>query len=469
MPEKKYRDGYRKKRAADPARLAALDIMAQVREEGAYANLVASATLSDYGLSGRDAAFSLELAYGALRMQGYYDVILSNCATMPLSDLDPLILDVLRLGTHQLINMRVPAHAALAATVDVARQVASDGPSRLVNAVLRRVSEKTPEEWFALVGQDEPELDRLALQYSHPRWITKAFFEALKEQGRSEELEALLAADNEAAKVVLAARPALISQSELLDEVGARGSAGELADNAVVMASGVPAKVPAVVDGLAGVQDQGSQLVTEIFAKVPLEGKDDFWLDMCAGPGGKASLLCGYAQESGAQLIANEVHPHRAKLVQKSLRAFDRQSYRIRLGDGRRLPKEDDLIEAFDRILLDAPCTGLGSLRRRPEARWTKKPKDLKDLLVLQSELIDAALEVLRPGGLLGYITCSPQVDETTGQVNRLLAEKRVELVDISEFVPQPLQELLSEQGTLQLWPHHGGTDAMFLSVLRKV
>ncbi|MBV7363696.1 hypothetical protein KRX54_04530 [Actinomycetaceae bacterium TAE3-ERU4] len=469
MSQHKYTDGYRKKRPADSARLAALDILAQVREEGAYANIISSATLVDYGLSGRDAAFALELAYGTLRMRGLYDAILERCCNIELSQLDPLVLDVLRLGAHQIVSMRVPPHAALAQTVDVARHVSSDGPARLSNAVLRRVSERDPEDWFKLITVEKAKLEADSTRYSHPLWITQALYDSLQVSGLGESLEDLLEADNKAAKVNLAARPSLISQSELLAEVGARGRPGDLSSNCVILNSGVPSHIESIREGSAGVQDQGSQLVTELFVNTEISGPDRRWLDLCAGPGGKAALLAGYAAERGANLLANELHEHRARLVAKSLRAFPRDLYRIRIGDGAKIGEDSRIEHGFDRILLDAPCSGLGSLRRRPEARWVKSEGDLPELLDLQSRLLDSAFEVLRLGGLLGYVTCSPHLGETRDQVVAFQKRHSVELLNLAEIYPQFDSRYFRTDGTLQLWPHLGGTDAMFLAIFRKV
>ena len=467
LVSKKYSDGYRAKRAADPERLAALDVITQVREDGAFANLVSAATFSDYGLSGRDAAFALELAYGTLRMRGFYDAVLAQCSKLPLSDLDPLILDVLRMGAHQLLSMRVPPHAALAQTVDVARHVSSDGPSRLVNAVLRRVSESSLEQWTQRVTEGLPDLEAQSVRFSHPLWITRAFYESLASQGRESLLPELLQADNRAPKVTLVARPGLISREELLEEVGGRGEPGGLASTSVILTSGVPGKVAAVREGLAAVQDEGSQLVTELFLGAELEGRDERWVDMCAGPGGKAALMVGRAQQTGAFVLANELHQHRARLVAKTLRAFPRGGFRIRVGDGSTLPADERVEQPVDRILLDAPCTGLGSLRRRPESRWARAPKDLRDLLQTQRKLWGAAFEMLRPGGLLGYITCSPHLAETRDQVHAMLDAGGCSLVDITQAAAR-CGVIALPDGTVQLWPHVDGTDAMFLAVLRK-
>jgi 16S rRNA (cytosine967-C5)-methyltransferase len=209
------------------------------------------------------------------------------------------------------------------------------------------------------------------------------------------------------------------------------------------------------------VQDEGSQLCALALAELPLTGPDERWLDLCAGPGGKAALLAALAAGRGARLTANELHPHRAELVARATEGWDVE---IVVGDSRtRQPDE----RGFDRVLLDAPCTGLGALRRRPESRWRRSPADLADLVTLQAELLAAALRLVRTGGLVGYATCSPHLQETRQQIERLLSgNPSVELVDARPaFAQVPGTD---RSPMVQLWPHRQGTDAMFFAALRR-
>jgi 16S rRNA (cytosine967-C5)-methyltransferase len=242
-----------------------------------------------------------------------------------------------------------------------------------------------------------------------------------------------------------------------------------------VMAGGDPGDVPAVRDGLAGVQDEGSQLVTLAFAAAPVEGKDERWLDLCAGPGGKAALLGALAAQRGARLVANEVQPHRTRLVEQALRAVPPAAVEaVRTGDGRQVGEQEP--GAYDRVLLDAPCTGLGALRRRPESRWRRTPADLATLSGLQRELLASAIAAVRPGGVVAYVTCSPHLAETQLVVlDAVRAAARagtsVEVVDATPVMGQvaPSWEPVAGRTDVQLWPHVHGTDAMHLTLLRRV
>lgn len=449
----------------DPARLAAYDVLRAVRVEDAYANLVLPHVFARLGLSGRDAAFATELAAGTLRLRGRYDAILARCVDRPLAKVEARVLDALRLGAHQLLGMRVPDHAAISTTVDLVRAKANAGAAGFANAVLRKVAARSLADWLA----DLP----LAERTSHPAWVLEALAAALRASdlrapdemvgdaageptisSGEAELDALLAADNQPPKVVLVARPGLAERAEL------PGEPTRLSPYGVVLAGGSPADIEAVREGRAGVQDEGSQLIAVALAQAAIEGPDARWLDLCAGPGGKAALLAALARRQGAGLVAAEVQPHRAGLVAANLRATGGA---VIAADGTRPPFAPG---TFDRVLVDAPCTGLGALRRRPEARWRRRPEDVPVLVDLQARLLAGALDLTRPGGVVLYSTCSPVLAETRGVVEAVLAGRDdVTLTPLGLAVPDAEGPL---PGTLQLWPHRHGTDAMFLALLTR-
>jgi 16S rRNA (cytosine967-C5)-methyltransferase len=442
---------------ADRARLAAHVVLTAVREDGAYANLALASTLREHRLGGRDAAFATELVSGTIRGQGLYDAVLRSCVDRPLEKVDAGVLDALRLGAHQLLAMRVPSHAAISTSVDLVRATAGHRPAGFANAVLRRVSAHDRADWVRRVAPDRTadHVGHLAVAHSHPRWVVELLREAVGE----EQLEALLEADNRPPRVVLVARPGRAGVDELPGERTAWSPYG------VVLGGGDPGAVPAVAEGRAGVQDEGSQLVALATAWAEVDGRDERWLDLCAGPGGKAALLAALAAGQGASLLAAERQPHRAGLVVRVL-AGAAGVLGVVAADGTRPAWRP---AAFDRVLVDAPCTGLGALRRRPEARWRRSPEDLQALVPLQRALLGSALDAVRPGGAVVYATCSPVLAETAGVVRGVLAGRSdVDLEDagaLLEDVPDcdgPLP------GTVQLWPHRHGTDAMFVALLRR-
>lgn len=487
--DKKYGDGYRSKRSPDRSRLLAVETLRQVESEDAFSNLLLPRTLRaeqrrNPKFTFRDAAFTSELVYGTIRQKAYLDTVLAEFSSRPLDELDPLVKEILRVGAYQILFLRVPDHAAVAATVDVARSLTSDGPTRMVNAVLRAITRATPEEIEGIFERHSARTERLAARLSHPEWMVRGFETALTARGLpSSELEDVLAANNVNPKVNLVARPGLISAQELADEasevLGRPTSQGEVSEHAVVLEGGDPAALPSVRTGVAAVQDQGSQLAGMLLAEAPLSGTDERWLDLCAGPGGKTALLAALGAGSGVEVTAVEINPRRAKLVERSVQALE--NVRVEAADGRTLPMPE--AGPFDRVLVDAPCTGLGSLRRRPESRWRHQEEDLAELVDVQRDLFKRGVQLTRPGGVIAWVTCTPLVEETLHQVQEALDRGGVTLIDAVELAePHVVADLRSGvdtseltqaqadlvRQTVQLWPHRHGSDAMFIALLRK-
>ncbi|WP_200958919.1 RsmB/NOP family class I SAM-dependent RNA methyltransferase [Nocardioides sp. Root190] len=434
----------------DPARLAAFEVLKAVRVDDGYANLLLPAALQRHALTGRDAAFVTELVSGTIRRQGTYDAILGACIDRSLAKVEAKVLDGLRLGTHQLLAMRVPTHAAIDTTVTLVRDQVSQGAAGFANAVLRKVAAQELDAWIAQVAPRN-----LAVSHSHPQWVVDELKRALRDS--SKELPALLEADNLAPRVTLVSRPGRSERSEL------PGTPTSYSPYGSVLDGGDPAAVPAVAQRRAGVQDEGSQLVAIAAAQAPVSGRDEVWVDLCAGPGGKASLLAALASQRGARLLAVERHHHRAQLVR---RAVGRDAgVLVVQSDGTRSPLADGSV---DRVLIDAPCTGLGALRRRPEARWRRTPRDLKDLVQLQGALLADGLRVLRPGGALVYATCSPLLAETSEVVASALETSGAVIDDLRPVLGEVPDADGPLPGTVQMWPHRHGTDAMFIALLRK-
>lgn len=441
----------------DPARQAAVEVLAAVRERDAYANLVLPKMLRDRTITGRDAALATELTYGTSRAVGLLDQIIAEVAKRPVEKIDGVVLDVLRLGAYQLLRTRIGAHAAVSTSVDLVRSRAGHGPVGFANAVLRKISQRTEELWVEALAPpiSEDLIGHLAFQYAHPRWIAEVFDDALG--GSAGALQAALAADDERPSTHLVARPGMITADELAAVTG--GAVGRYSPYCVYVDSGDPGDIEPIREGLAGVQDEGSQLVARALAIAPLDGDDaGRWLDLCAGPGGKAALLGALADMDGARVTAVEKAPHRAELIRKATRELPVD---VMVGDGR----DPGLEPGFDRVLVDVPCTGLGALRRRPEARWRRNPGDVPDLVALQKQLLASAVDQLRPGGVVVYSTCSPHPAETREVADWAIAELPVTALETRDLVPV---DGLTGGPYVQLWPHLHGTDAMFFAALRK-
>ena len=434
----------------DAPRLLAFDLITEVNRNEGYSNLLLPQALSSSAMEDRDRNLVTELVYGTLRMQGKHDWVLAQISDRPWSEVDPGIIDVARLGVHQIHEMRIPDHAAVAATVEVARKRIGESKASFVNALLRSVTRKSIDDWFEPLLHIKDPVLRMSIQYSHPEWIISAYYDLLKDW---EQVEAALAINNIPALPTLVSWPGYSTQEDLI----ALGAEATTYSPLGARWKGNPGSLEIIRHRLAGVQDEGSQLVATVFASV---ADGAAWLDLCAGPGGKAALLSSIAAQRGISFTANEISTPRADLVRRVVHGA-----RVWTGDGREVTSHNEL---FDAVLIDAPCTGLGALRRRPEVRWRRTLKDLRELTQLQRELIDSAISVLNAGGVLGYATCSPHLAETSVQINDIIKNHpEMELVDVAPYLPQGLVNA-TRGGAMALWTHLHGTDAMFLALLRK-
>jgi 16S rRNA (cytosine967-C5)-methyltransferase len=435
----------------DAPRLLAFDIISEVNRRGGYSNLLLPQALADSSFDERDRGFTTELVYGTIRMQGLYDFIFAQISDRPWSEVDPEIVDLARMGAHQIYSMRTPPHAAVSATVDVARKKLGESKGSFINALMRKATSKELNQWLEPLQSEPDVIKRMSIEYSHPEWIISAYFDLLKDENlvRDE-----LISNNTPAKPTLVSWPGASTQDELVS-LGAKPTRysryGASHDEP-------PASLEIIRHRRAGVQDEGSQLVAQIFADATSTAQRT--LDLCAGPGGKAALLSHICDVSGRDFVANEVSDARAALVKKVIGRFP-----VIVGDARIISESG---QSFDAILADVPCTGLGALRRRPEVRWRRTLKDLAPLLQLQSEIVEGALAVLEPGGVFGFATCSPHYAETTAQVQSILKKHQdLELMDISIFLPAGLEHC-TRGGALSLWGHLHNTDSMYLALFQK-
>jgi 16S rRNA (cytosine967-C5)-methyltransferase len=444
------------------ARSVALDVIVAVLKDDAYANLLLSSRISAAGLDSRDAGLATELCHGTLRGRGKYDAIIELCTDRDLEKIHPVVLAALEMGIHQHLAMRVSTHALVNETVALVRESGMSAASGFANAVMRRATERTIDEWdVQLSTRAKNETDRRSVLTSHPAWIIRAFESALKADGRDGEIDLLLAADNSQTALGIAD---LRFSGPALDNVHPSDYSpfGFHLDD-----GGNPAALTSKHAGQVRVQDEGSQLAAlALIAAKPVSSPES-WLDMCSAPGGKSAVLAAYAKPTQSFLTANEANAGRIELVKRSLMPWSNTGITVR--DGREFGADST---TFDRILVDAPCSGLGALRRRPEARWRKTPADIATLTALQEELLISAIDALAPGGVVAYVTCSPHLAETRAIVNSAL-KKRPEVteMDTQQVLSSVTRTDIPSVGTslsLQLWPHAHNTDAMFIALLHK-
>lgn len=440
-------------------------VLSRVTRDGAFANLALDEVITQMTGADAVAAEATELVYGTCRLMGTHDLIIERASGRKLKELQPQVVDLLRLTSHRLLAMRTKNHAVVTQAVDFAKRRINVRVAGLVNAVSRRISERTLDEWLELLAQKSDPIGALAIRTHHPRWIAQAYVDLLTRPGNEDEAEQALLANNVPAHPTLVVRPGL-AERDGLGEATRWSPYGFTSDRR-------PSEVREVRNGRAGVQDEGSQLVAAALAATVSEqvGHSGAWLDLCAGPGGKAALLAGLARQQEGWLLANEVAPHRAGLVRQGTRAYP-DGVQVICADGTEPAWQGG---AFVGVMADVPCSGLGALRRRPDARWRKDTSDLDGLTELQLQLARTAADSLQPGGVLAYVTCSPHGRETTDIVTSLLAERDdLELRDAPAALRTVAGDDLPDTTVhgyplmAQLWPHRHGTDAMFLALLRR-
>jgi 16S rRNA (cytosine967-C5)-methyltransferase len=420
------------------ARVVALDALVRI-EDGAYAHVVLPAMLATSHLDDRDRAFTTELVYGTVRSQRRLDDLLGHVVKRPIRRLDPPVRAALRLGAYQLLH-DTPPHAAVASTVDAvgARSPRARG---FVNANLRALT-RLPRPW------PEPTRDAVALSY--PDWLVARLTEELG----ADDARAALAAMNEPATVTLRPDPRRVTAAALADELRAAGAEvepGRLVPEAVLVRGiGDPGRLPAVQDGRATPQDQGSQAVVAALAPAPGERI----ADLAAAPGGKATAIAEQVGDDGV-VVALDVDAGRVRMIDGARHRIGLPHLFPVVGDGRTPPL---VAGAFDRVLLDAPCSGIGVLRRRPDARWRLQPEAIDELAALQRELLAAAVPLVRPGGVLVYSVCTVTAAETLA-ADEWIAEARPELVAL----PPPGSPWRAHGRGALLLPHDAGTDGMYV------
>lgn len=442
--------------AVSPARRAAFDILRRVDGEGAYAAPLIAA-LPQTLLSREDRALAQELVLGVLRWQGAMDYFIELYAQRPIKKLDRAVLIALRLGLYQLRFLsRVPASAAVNESVNLVKRAGAASAAPMVNAVLRRAARGLGEPPGHSLSDP---LARLAVETSHPRWLIERWIAAFGEA----ETRRLALANNELPPVAFRVNPLRASIAEVvaqLESAGLRLRPSRVATGALVVEDGPAARLAqAAESGAVYIQDEASQLVSLLLA--PASGERI--LDLCAAPGSKSSHIA--ALTGGASwVMACDLHPHRLATLRTTCKRLAIESIApVALDATRRLP----LLESappFDRLLIDAPCSGTGTLRRNPEIKWRLAATDIARLAEVQFSLLERATETLKRGGRLVYSTCSIEREENEAVIRRFLESG----APFRVVAPAAPAELITNEEFVRTFPHRGGADGFFAVVLEK-
>ncbi len=432
------------------SRSVALGVLQDVFAEGAYANIALSKRLNDAKLSPLDRRLATELAYGAVKAYGTLDWILGHYIKRPLSQTDPLVANILRLGIFQLYFLdKIPSSAAVNESVNLAKTFAHPGASGFVNAVLRSALREPEKIRYPNIVKDP--VRHIALREFHPEWLVRRWLEKLG----PEETQALCRFNNVQPPLSLRTHTLKIGRDELLQkllESGTEAHASILVPEGILCSRLSDEPLRFLREGLCQAQDESSMLVAHVMAPQPGE----FVIDACAAPGGKSMHMATLMQNRG-RVLAIDIHPHKISLIEDNLR---------RLGLDIIEAKQLDATELYlsyalqaDRVLVDAPCSGLGVLRRRPDSRW-RKEASLKDLPALQLNILFSAAQCVKLNGVLVYSTCTLEEAENEDVVQKFLARcPDFVLESAGSFLPLPRPETM-----VTLWPQRDGTDGFFIA-----
>ncbi len=444
------------------ARDTALQVLTAVEQEGAYSNLLLNGALQKSGLSGPDAGLATELVYGTISRMNTIDYFLEPFIAKGLAKLQPWVRNLLRLSFYQLYYLdRIPSHAAVNEAVNIAKRRGHQGISGMVNGVLRNVLRRKVE---LVLPENLPPVKRIALEHSHPEWLVAQW---VKQYGE-ETAEAICRANNEPPSVSVRVNRSRISREELIEKMQEQGleavSSSMSPDGILVKSGGNMALTPWYKEGLLSVQDESSMLVGD--AVGPKPGMTV--LDCCAAPGGKTCHMAEIMDGSG-EVVANDIHPHKAKLIQDHAIRLGLRNIQTLSEDASKLGERFEP-ESFDRVLLDAPCSGLGVIRRKPDLKWAKTPGDIKEISGVQRELLDSVSGLVKPGGVLVYSTCTIEKAEN-GEMVRAFLERHPEF-QLAEEQPESWNHLkeaaVRESVGLQILPQDAHSDGFYIARLIK-
>jgi 16S rRNA (cytosine967-C5)-methyltransferase len=446
------------------ARSTALDVLLKVERAQAFSNLELNQALMRSGLDKQAAAFATELVYGTLQRQNTIDYFLGRFVAKGMAKLDAWVRNLLRLSFYQIYYLdRIPPHAAVNEAVNIAKRRGHQGIAGMVNGVLRNVLRQLDS---LRVPDTLPPAVRISLEHSHPEWLVARWLELYG----AEETEAMCEENNRPPHVTVRVNRMLTDRDAMLSELRdhqIEAVPSRLSEDGIVIVSrsGNMAQSSWYEKGLLSIQDESSMVVARVLDAAPGMRV----LDCCAAPGGKTTHIAETMGDRG-EVWANDIHEHKRALIESQAKRLGLASVRTIVGDagklGERFPQG-----YFDRILLDAPCSGLGVIRRKPDIKWRKHPEELKKLPELQYRLLEEASALLKPGGVLVYSTCTVEAAENEQVVSKFLEHHREFSADgrIAEHVPSALVPRTdAERGFIRILPHHYGSDGFFIARLKK-
>lgn len=439
----------------------ALKALYDINEKGAYSNIAINKYLEETELKNIDRAFVTELVYGTVKWRLSIDWIISQFSSVKLKKISPWILNVLRLGVYQLIYTdRIPDSAACNESVTLARRYGHSASSGFVNGVLRTIARN--KENIKYPDKEKELMKYLSIRYSHPEWMVESW----NRRYGNEFTESLLNSNNQTPELIVRVNSLKTTTEGLTEQLKAEDietvKARYMDDALLLKSPSSLTHLKAFQEGLFQVQDESSMLVGRVLNPKPGE----LVMDVCSAPGGKATHIAQLMKNQG-KVIARDIHEHKIKLIADAAKRLDLTIIHPEMYDAAKI--DNNYRGKVDRVLVDAPCTGLGIIRRKPDIKWTRDSKDCSEITALQAKILSAASNYVKPGGVLVYSTCTIEPEENEEQIKQFLQSHRdFEVTDITSFLPEGLQVESAEKGYIQLYPNIHGMDGFFIARLRK-
>lgn len=433
---------------------AALSILMEIHDNQAYSNLLLNRTIKKYTLDPKDRGLLTELTYGTLQHRMTLDYYLEPFVK---GKLDAWVRELLRLSIYQIVYLtKIPPHAVVHEAVEIAKRRGHKGIASTVNGILRSVLRKGVRP----IEDIKDDIERISIETSHPKWLIERW---VKQFGQEEAL-AMAHENNHPARMTARVNLLKTTVEDVVKELAKEGidaTQGEVVPESIHTSSGSLANTAAFSNGFLTIQDESSMLPV-----IALDVKPEMKvLDMCAAPGGKTTFIAEKMNNQG-EVYAHDLHEHKLSLIESNANRLGIESIRLSSGDSRQL---DSIYEpaSFDRILVDAPCSGLGVIRRKPEIKYNKTERDLENLTKIQEELLDTAYNLVKKDGIIVYSTCTVEYSENAGVVHKFL-EKHPDMttVPLDSFVGN--ESLAIKDNMLQVLPQHFGSDGFFVTAFRK-
>ncbi len=446
--------------ALDTARETALKILYDIDQKGAYSNISVNKYLEASDLREIDRAFVTELVYGTVKWLIEIDYIIGKFSSIKLKKLSPWILNTLRLGVYQVIHTdKIPVSAACNTSVDLAKRYGHQASSRYVNAVLRAVAKNKLNLPFP---EDESSEYYLSIKYSHPEWLVKRLVALFGVNFTKD----LLKANNEIADFSVRVNTLKTTADrliEILSEEGVNAVKGNHLEEAVVLHNPSSiSRLKAFREGLFQVQDESSMLCARVLS--PNEGS--LIIDVCSAPGGKTTHMAQLMKNKGS-IIARDIHQHKLRLIEHATQRLGINIISTQVFDATQL--DNTLLEKADKVLVDAPCSGLGIIRRKPDIKYTRVEEDSTQLKHIQKQILSNASKYVKPGGELVYSTCTILPEENLDIINDFIKDNpSFEMMNIENLLPATLRKETARHGYIQLFPSVDSTDGFFICKMKR-